>query len=286
MKFSKTQKPPLGSLINWAHPLSRGLVGCWPMNETSGNIVKDLSLNGRNGTFVGSSIRLPSTMGSVVNFTSVNQASLAYINCNDTLSFAPNKPFSLLAWIYATSFNSGNQAGFPIISKYNSAGGVYSGEYSFSVEGNVLYFQCLEDSPIKRIKTTGSQVLSLNTWYQCVATYDGSGGQGGLNLYLDGVYTPQTKGIENSYTQMIYYSSSSFLIGGLLIGDNTYYAMANGGIANALVYNRALSPQDVAQLYYSPYAMFEKQSKWWFPAAAGGLNIPVAMKYYGQQRRR
>src|SRR4030042_101428 len=31
-----TNKPPLGSQINWGHPLSRGLVGCWLMNEGGG----------------------------------------------------------------------------------------------------------------------------------------------------------------------------------------------------------------------------------------------------------
>jgi hypothetical protein len=30
------QKPPLGSQINWGHPLSRGLVGCWLFNEGGG----------------------------------------------------------------------------------------------------------------------------------------------------------------------------------------------------------------------------------------------------------
>ncbi len=37
------QKPPLGIPVNWSHPLSRGLVGCWLMNEGSGNLTYDLS---------------------------------------------------------------------------------------------------------------------------------------------------------------------------------------------------------------------------------------------------
>lgn len=40
-----TQKPPLGSQINWSHPLSQGLVGCWLMNEGGGTIAKDLASN-------------------------------------------------------------------------------------------------------------------------------------------------------------------------------------------------------------------------------------------------
>ena len=36
------QKPPLGSKINWGHPLSQGLVGCWLMNEAGGNLITNI----------------------------------------------------------------------------------------------------------------------------------------------------------------------------------------------------------------------------------------------------
>ena len=38
-----TLKPPLGSQLNYSHPLSQGLVGCWLMNEGGGKILTDLS---------------------------------------------------------------------------------------------------------------------------------------------------------------------------------------------------------------------------------------------------
>lgn len=43
-------KPPKGTLIQRGHPFVRGLVGCWLMNEGGGNIVNDLSGNGKNIT--------------------------------------------------------------------------------------------------------------------------------------------------------------------------------------------------------------------------------------------
>lgn len=39
-------KPPLGSLINMGHPLTRGLVGAWLMNEGGGSELYDHSGNG------------------------------------------------------------------------------------------------------------------------------------------------------------------------------------------------------------------------------------------------
>ena len=43
-------KPPVGSTLNWGHPLSKGLVGCWMMNEGGGNLVNDIAskYNGTN----------------------------------------------------------------------------------------------------------------------------------------------------------------------------------------------------------------------------------------------
>jgi hypothetical protein len=49
--FSKTQKPPLGQQINWSHPLSKGLVGCWLMNEGSGNKIYDSVSKKQNVTW-------------------------------------------------------------------------------------------------------------------------------------------------------------------------------------------------------------------------------------------
>ena len=38
-------KPPVGSQINWGHPLAQGLVGCWLMNEGGGKRLQDLYSN-------------------------------------------------------------------------------------------------------------------------------------------------------------------------------------------------------------------------------------------------
>ena len=38
-------KPMLGSQLDFSHPLNKGLVGFWLMNEGHGNKIQDLSLN-------------------------------------------------------------------------------------------------------------------------------------------------------------------------------------------------------------------------------------------------
>jgi hypothetical protein len=46
-------KPPLGSKIDFSHPLSKGIVGCWLFNEGMGDKVQDISGNGNTGTLTG-----------------------------------------------------------------------------------------------------------------------------------------------------------------------------------------------------------------------------------------
>ena len=43
MRLLQRQKPPLGARIDWSHPLARGLVGCYLLNENIGTKVNDLS---------------------------------------------------------------------------------------------------------------------------------------------------------------------------------------------------------------------------------------------------
>ena len=55
-------KPPVGSQINWGHPLARGLVGCWLLNEGAGRKAYDLSEYRNHGTLT--SMAIPPTPNS------------------------------------------------------------------------------------------------------------------------------------------------------------------------------------------------------------------------------
>lgn len=49
------QKPRLGAQLNKKHKLAKGLIGSWLMNESSGDIIFDSSLERHNGTNLGAS---------------------------------------------------------------------------------------------------------------------------------------------------------------------------------------------------------------------------------------
>jgi len=66
-------KPRLFIKPNLGHPLARGLVGYWLMNEGSGNKVFDLSGNGNTGTFTNSVDLQPGESGPVLHANGVDE---------------------------------------------------------------------------------------------------------------------------------------------------------------------------------------------------------------------
>lgn len=61
------RKPLLGEQINWSHPLARGLVGVWLINEGSGGILYDATNNGLDLLESGTPDRVITEEGLAVN---------------------------------------------------------------------------------------------------------------------------------------------------------------------------------------------------------------------------
>lgn len=258
MRYSQTNKPPLGSQINWAHPLSKGLVACYLMNEGSGNKIYDLSGNNNTGTLINGPVWEPGRTGQALKFDGVDD----YINVpdNDSFSFTNGTndlPFSVSLWERRTS-----SQGTGFFGKYLDDA-PFNGEWSCSVlAANTYYFQLIDDNPQVRIKITSSLTGALNQWNHVVFTYDGSGDEPGLDVYVNGVKdTSPTRNEENDYVKMTNYSAP-LNIGAILRESGLYSSYFNGKLDDVRIYNRALSAREVAQLYQSPYAMFEQTPSW------------------------
>ena len=82
------QKPFRGTQLKRPHPLARGLVGAWLINEETGDIVPDLSGNGRHGVFDCDPTRVPSG----IHFESGEVLwSQPVVRCGDAGWFPSNK---------------------------------------------------------------------------------------------------------------------------------------------------------------------------------------------------
>ena len=232
---SSTAKPVYGVEVDTNHPLADGLVGAWIMNEGSGDTVHDSSGNGNDGTLVGDPIW---TSGNIA-FT------------DDAIDVGDN--------IY-----SGITSGYTMIVRCKPTGTAYGYERLIDkYPGPSIYLHSNADRVVGFYGTIGG------------ATKDKSWGS---NMYTEGVW--QTLGVVlgNGYQ---YCYNDGVLVSNQLTGGPYSGVYADGGATNAYIGNRAsdmarnfageisyamvwlraLSADEIAQLYREPYAMFKNKTK-------------------------
>jgi hypothetical protein len=252
MIYSQFQKPPLSSQINWSHPLSRGLVGAWLMNEGSGNILQDVTLNNN-------------TLNTTGVWSGGNQ------QYNGASTYASMLKSLMLGW------------GYPLTMTVRFSGAAQSDKRIFAFGSSA------SDTPIYAIgtgnpTTSKCHILIRNDNSDLLVNLDTATTVmdslphtvtfvdylGTTALYVDGVRDSTNFNYSPSWSM----SLNRTAIGALLrAGVGSFFS---GNVYFALYHNRALSAQEVAQLYQSPYAMFEHRPVW-MDYVASGAGIPVLM---------
>jgi hypothetical protein len=170
-----------------------------------------------------------------------------YINIGDNAELTFNNgtndlPFSVSYW----SKHSAVVGDACIVAKYLDST-PFNGEWSAGYNSNNHYFQCLDDSALVRITITGSTLPALDTWYHVLWTYDGSGSETGLSLYVNGVLDANaTKSEQGSYSKMTD-ESADVEVGTCLQDFGSYYF--DGKIDEVKIYNYALTPSEIKTLY-------------------------------------
>ena len=180
------------------------------------------------------------------NFSVTFDGGDEYIDCGDSaeLSFTndtTDSPFSVSLWVNFAAvdaiqwlfgkINSGNQEYFM---KFHS--------------DNYIWFRLFDDSSGGKIgvKTTGV-TFATDTWYNVVATYDGSDASSGLNIYVNNVdRTSRTS--SGSYTSME--NTTAPLTLGVQQSTSQYF---NGVLDEVTFWNIELSAAQVSTLYNSSY---------------------------------
>lgn len=218
---SVTTKPPPGAMVDWTHPLSRGLVAWWLFNEGAGSQADDIV--GRNdGTLTNGPAWRGGKFGSALSFDGSND----YVNLSPiTVS---KVPLSWCALVYPTSFATHKN---PLAQTGNDA-----------LETFGLFIWQTSGQAAVQLGTNSfnGNNLTLNKWACLCGTTDGTTGR----LYQDGV---QTASGSDGRTEA---AATGFNVG-RSTGSGRYFS---GLIDEVRIYNRALSAFEVAQLYVAPFA--------------------------------
>ena len=217
--------------------LQNGLIGWWPLNEGSGTVVYD-RVNSRNGIFAGSP--QPTWVNDGGNAVEVDGAqstgiSVQSTNSNDTpFQFASDFSVSIWAKIGTCPASCGgnyayligneipfNHQGFLIAVDYSDAG--FIGDVFAGVESGSSIF-------------TSAPVAGDGNWHNFVLTRSGST----ATLYMDGAFVGSVSNAGGAMNN---------LAPGLNIGYDEHFYTSNEEIADARIWNRALSTSEASTIY-------------------------------------
>jgi hypothetical protein len=203
----------------------------------SGNNWIDLSGNNYQGTL---------TNGPT--FDSANKGTIVFDGSNDYVTTADvdhgTSQFTLEAWVYFSSFNSGNcvikkntdNDYWPVFQLSVGNDGAISGYYSSQVYGN-----CLEGA----ISSTG--IILTGQWYHLCFS-KGADGYTTMKLHKNGVSQSYSNYLYGSHINNVCNSDKPVLIG-INYDYPNFIQPVNGKISVVRIYNRQLSDAEVLHNY-------------------------------------
>ena len=226
--YSDTCNAVSGSLTN-------GLVGYWPF---CGN-ANDDSGNGLNGVVNGASLTTDrfGNNNSAYSFNGVND----YVEINnDILSQINEKSaLSISYWFNTTSTESGAIWGHGANNNGQTGvnTGIGSGYYNGVIGAGNYTGCCSFDS---------SPVSPFSTWHNAIVVFDGNQPNNSkIKIYIDGILNTNIIGIPNATTG----SGTSVFIGRRNIDYDDFGEYFEGLIDDVGIWNRALSQQEITQLF-------------------------------------
>jgi len=168
------QKPTGPVNIDWSHPYTKGLVGCWLMDENN------IDLTGNNhGRDNGTIIRDAGIWGmqsQVADGTSAQRIDFDQIREDNPLSCVKNNEISIYAFAFHPSTASGL---FPRIINKSTSGSGTNG-YQFSLDANLDKFEFSVDGSTA-ISSSG---IGNNKWFGLGVS--AKSGTGGVRFFLNG----------------------------------------------------------------------------------------------------
>ena len=222
-----------------------GLVAYYPLNSNAND-----SINGYNGTQVGTPTFTSGKVGNAINFGNDTTGRYFDIADNNNFSFTNGTndvPFTISLWVNFSGFGA---IGNWFINKRGATIG--TDEWQFIYYQNRLQFnkfQFNNNSIHQQIATTTTPFL-LNTWYHICYTDSGNASVGSGKLYINGVTNVAiNQNVGGTYTRM---NNGTMItrIGHASFGLLPSNGKHRGSIDELAIWkNRELTATEVLELY-------------------------------------
>lgn len=205
--------------------LRDGLIGWWTFDELSGNAI-DSSWNGNTGTPTGTILVGSCAVGRCRSFNGISD----YVNPSTvTLS----TEYTISVWINTRTV-SANGAGIGFRSTV-SANPIY-----FQIDHNNADARMIVRDDAGNIATASfTSSITTNEWFNLIGIRNGDT----VSIYVNGV-----KGTDGTNTFGAI-TGNSLNIGALTAGSSSRTVFLSGQIDDVRIYNRALSQQEILNLY-------------------------------------
>jgi hypothetical protein len=229
------QCPPPSPLASCT-PAPAGMVGWFPLDETSGTVAGNLGSLGVPGTVIGSTTPVAGRVAGARNFSGGG-----YVEVNDPNAFnVGTGDFSMDAWVRGTGAALGNGTHF-IAGKQWPQSGVVNG-YLLAVHQGRLRFH-MSDGAVA-VNASGGPVLADGQWHHVAVTV-GRGKDAGT-LYVDGV---KVSAFDASIAPNSLNSSNRFRIGKLQQQDPFTGTAFAGVIDEVEIFNRAVTADEIGRIF-------------------------------------
>ncbi|MEF3691687.1 MAG: DUF2341 domain-containing protein [Candidatus Moraniibacteriota bacterium] len=230
------------SIGDKASDLSDGLVGYWKMDETTwngtANEVRDASGNGNHGRAGGGLVPSVGKFGNGGVYNQTDGQSVR-VSPNSAIDLNTNNQISVSAWVKVASL-SGDWA--IVYAKNSSNTSLGEFQYMMGLDSSNRLSFIIGQSALIYNNAYGS-VPELDRWYFLTGTVKDNQ----VNLYVDGVLVKAVPLTVAPEIMSVAYHE------GLHIGAESSSKNWHGSIDETRIYNRALSPDEVQQLYnYAP----------------------------------
>lgn len=209
------------------------LIAAYSFDAGSGTTLTDESGRGNNGTIKGATWSAEGKFGGALAFNGVDN----WVTINDTAALDFTNGMTLEAWVYPTSTTDWRtvlvkeQAGQP------SVYGLFASTGPGLRPSGKVY---LATGSNERVYGTGA--LLANTWSHLAVTYDGAT----LRFCVNGVLVAS-----RALSGLIATSSFPLRIG----GNSVFGEFFKGRIDDIRIYNKALSPDEIAKDMNTPVAL-------------------------------
>ena len=163
------------NLLSRALAWAGGVVAYWRLDESSGTLANDASVNLNHGTLTNLSFDANSVSSAKVNGGLSFDGSSNYVTAPNATVFQLKKALSISAWIKGDAWGSGSDVDVILRKGEGSPNNwqlaIENGYVALALDGN-------DGSNVH-----GNTLLQTGQWYHVVGTWDGSN----IRIYVDGV---------------------------------------------------------------------------------------------------